>query len=62
LVDLQNRRFAGLVQSGHADLLELDSNEWSEVLVSTTPSGTIQLELRGGPYDARVLTCESLKT
>jgi hypothetical protein len=60
LVDPQNRRFAGLVQGGHADLLQLDNNQWSEVLVSTTPSGTIQLELRGGPYDARVLTCENL--
>lgn len=60
LVDPQNRRFAGLVQGGHADLLQLDNKQWSEVFVSTTPSGNLQLELRGGPYDARVLTCESL--
>lgn len=52
-------RFAGMLQSGRADLLELDSNQWSEVFVRTTPTGRMQLELRGGPYDARVLTCES---
>jgi hypothetical protein len=58
LADAQNHRFAGLVQAGHADLLELDNNQWSEVFVRSAPDGTMQLELRGGPYDARVLTCE----
>lgn len=57
LADAQHR-FAGMLQSGHADLLELDNNQWSELFVHTTPAGSIQLELRGGPYDARVLTCE----
>lgn len=61
LADAQNRRFAGLIQSGHADLLDLGNNEWSEVFVRTTPAGTMQLELRGGPYDTRVLTCETVK-
>jgi hypothetical protein len=54
------RRFAGMLQNGRADLLELQSNQWSEVFVRETPAGTIQLELRGGPYDAHVLTCETL--
>lgn len=58
LADAQHR-FAGMVQSGHADLLELDNNQWSELFVRTTPTGRMQLELRGGPFDARVLTCES---
>jgi hypothetical protein len=61
LADAQDRRFAGLVQAGHADLLDLDNNQWSELFVHTTPAGTIQLELRGGPYDAHVLTCEPLR-
>ena len=58
LADSQNHRFAGLLQASHADLLELDDNQWSEVFVRSAPDGTMQLELRGGPYDARVLTCE----
>ena len=53
-------RFAGMVQNGHADLLELTDKTWSEVFVRVTPEGTVQLELRGGPYDARVLTCRPL--
>jgi hypothetical protein len=56
----EQRRFAGMLQNGRADLLELDANTWSEVFVRETPTGTIQLELRGGPYDAHVLTCETL--
>lgn len=62
LADAQLRRFAGLLQGGHADLLDLDNNQWSELFVRTTPAGTMQLELRGGPYDARVLTCESFSS
>lgn len=58
LADSQNHRFAGLLQGSHADLLELDNNQWSEVFVRSAPDGSMQLELRGGPYDARVLTCE----
>lgn len=61
LADAQNRRFAGMLQAGHADMLELDSNQWSELFVRVTPAGRVQLELRGGPYDARVLTCETLR-
>jgi len=56
-----HRRFAGMLENGRADLLEIDSNQWSEVFVRETPSGTMQLELRGGPYDAHVLTCETLR-
>ena len=59
LSDEQNRRFAGLLQGAQADLLEIGSNQWSQLLVHTTPAGTIELELRGGPYDARVLACEA---
>lgn len=53
-------RFAGMLAGSQADLLEIDSNRWSQLLVHTTPGGNLQLELRGGPYDARVLTCEPL--
>jgi hypothetical protein len=59
LTDAQRRRFAGMLQGSHADLLELASNEWSEVFLRVTPTGRMQLELRGGPYDTHVLTCES---
>jgi zona occludens toxin (predicted ATPase) len=51
-------RFAGIVQNGRADLLEIADNTWSELFVRETPEGRLQLELRGGPYGARVLTCE----
>lgn len=54
-------RFAGIVQSGHADLLDVANNTWSELFVRETPGGRLQLELRGGPYDKRVLTCENLQ-
>lgn len=54
-------RLAGMLQSGCADMLEIDNNQWSQLFVRTTPTGRMQLEIRGGPYDARVLTCETLK-
>ena len=60
LADSGGRRFAGALIGGHADLLELQHNEWSEVYLRVTPTGRMQLELRGGPYDAHVLTCEPL--
>jgi len=60
LADSGGRRFAGALIAGHADLLELQRNEWSEVFLRVTPTGRMQLELRGGPYDAHVLTCEPL--
>lgn len=60
LADEAGRRFAGALIAGHADLLELRNNEWSEVFLRVTPTGRMQLELRGGPYDAHVLTCEPL--
>jgi len=60
LADSDDRRFAGALIGGHADLLELQRNEWSEVYLRVTPTGRMQLELRGGPYDAHVLTCEPL--
>jgi hypothetical protein len=56
-----HHRFAGMLENGRADLLELDTSEWSEAFVHETPSGTLQVELRGGPYDAHVLTCEWLR-
>jgi hypothetical protein len=51
-------RLAGIVQNGRADLLEIADNTWSELFVRVSPEGRLQLELRGGPYDARVFTCE----
>jgi len=60
LADQDGHRFAGALIGGHADLLELQRNEWSEVFLRVTPTGRMQLELRGGPYDAHVLTCEPL--
>ena len=60
LADAQNRHFAGLLQGNRADVLQLDDNTWSEVFVRVTPTGRMQLEMRGGPYDARVFTCDSL--
>jgi hypothetical protein len=60
LADAQHHRFAGMLQGGRADLVELDNNRWSELLVHVTPAGTMQLELRGGPHDAHVLTCDTL--
>ncbi len=60
LADRENR-FAGIVQSGRADLLDVANNTWSELFVRVTPGGLLQLELHGGPYDARVLTCEVLQ-
>ena len=53
-------RLAGILQNGRADLLEIADNTWSELFVRQTPEGRIQLELRGGPFDTRVLTCEPL--
>ena len=60
IADSQNRRFAGMVSNAHADLLDIANNAWSELFLRTAPDGRIQLELRGGPYDAHVLTCEAL--
>lgn len=51
-------RFAGMVENGHADLLEIADNTWSELFVSVTPEGRLQMELRGGPFDTRVFMCE----
>ncbi len=55
-------RFAGMVRNGRAELLDIENNAWSELFLSVTPSGQMQLELRGGPYDARVLTCDKVAT
>ncbi len=60
LADTQQHRLAGMLQNNHADVLDLSTNAWSEVFVHVTPSGAMQLELRGGPYDSRVLTCDEL--
>jgi hypothetical protein len=54
------RRYAGVVNGGHADLLDVENNAWSEVFVRTTPDDRVKLELRGGVDDARILTCEPL--
>lgn len=55
-----NHCFAGMVQNGHAHLLQIEGEEWSELFVRAAPSGALQLELRDGPYDGRVLACESI--
>lgn len=55
-----NHCFAGVVQNGHAHLLQIDGEQWSELFVRMTPSGALQLELRDGPYDGRVLACEPI--
>ncbi len=57
----REHRFAGMVSNSRADLLEIDDNTWSELLVRESPEGRLQLELRGGPFDARVLTCEAVR-
>ncbi len=53
-------RFAGMIQNGHAHLLQIDGRAWSELFIRNTPQGTMQLELRDGPYEGRVFTCETL--
>lgn len=61
IADMDGRRFAGALIGGHADVLELQHNEWSEVYLRVTPTGRMQLEMRGGPYNGHVLTCEPLQ-
>jgi hypothetical protein len=53
-----DHRLAGAVENGRADLLDVANNVWCELFVRVTPDGRTQLELRGGPYDARVFLCE----
>lgn len=60
-VAFEDHRLAGIVQNGHAHLLDMNSELWSEVFVRVTPEGKLQLELRDGPLDGRVLTCEALQ-
>lgn len=60
-VAFEDHRLAGIVQNGHAHLLDMNSELWSEVFVRVTPEGALQLELRDGPLDGRVLTCEALQ-
>ena len=60
MADTDGRRFAGMLETDKADLLEIGSHEWSRVFVSATPEGSTQLELHGGPYDTHVLICEAL--
>jgi hypothetical protein len=52
-----DHRLAGAVENGRADLLDVANNAWCELFVRMTPDGRTQLELRGGPYDARVFLC-----
>lgn len=56
------RRYAGVADGGRADLLDVENNDWCELFVRTTPEDRVQLELRGGIDDARILTCEILST
>jgi hypothetical protein len=57
IADTSAHRFAGMIENGRADLLDIANNEWSELFLHQNPNGETQFELRGGPYDARVLTC-----
>ena len=52
------RGFAGILQDGQADLLDVTDNTWCELFVRATPQGGRQLELRGGVYDGRIFACE----
>jgi hypothetical protein len=56
IADDAAHRFAGMIQNGRADLLDVANNEWSELFLYENPNGETQFELRGGPYDAHVLT------
>lgn len=53
-------RLAGIVNGGHAHLISIADEQWSEMFVRTTPQETLQLELRDGPLDGRILNCEAL--
>jgi hypothetical protein len=54
------RRYAGVVDGGQADLLDVENSGWSRLFVRTTPEGRVQIELRGGADDARILTCDEI--
>ena len=54
--------FAGMIENGRADLLDVANNEWSELFLHVSPNGQTQFELRGGPYDAHVLTVRPFDT
>lgn len=54
------RRYAGVVDAGRAELLDVENNGWSELFVRTTPDNRLQLELRGGMDDARILNCDEI--
>jgi hypothetical protein len=57
IADNGTHRFAGMLENGRADLLDIANNEWSELFLHVHPNGQTQFELRGGPYDAHVFTC-----
>jgi hypothetical protein len=59
LADGGDYRFAGVLQGEKSDLLEIGSGQWSRLFVHAAPDGKRQLEIYGGPYDARVLICEA---
>lgn len=61
LADAHEHRLAGMLQNDRADMLDVANNTWSEMFLRMTPNGEMQLELRGGPYDAQVLTCEAMR-
>ncbi len=53
-------RLAGIVEGGRAHLLDVSNDTWSELFVRETPAGALQLEMRDGPYEGRILACEPL--
>jgi hypothetical protein len=59
IADSGAHRFAGMIENGRADLLDIANDEWSELFLHVNPNGQTQFELRGGPYDGHVLTCHS---
>lgn len=54
------RRYAGVLEGGRADLLDVETHAWNELFVRTTPENHVQLELRGTPEGVRILTCEPM--
>lgn len=62
LTDRLGRRFAGTVREGHAELVELDKGAACDLHVRFATEHALHLEMRGGPYDGRMLICEALAT
>lgn len=60
IADTNHRRFAGALENGRADVLQLGTETWSEVAVQTTPAGETQFELRGDAFGSLMVRAEPL--